>query len=100
MPEPWQASVAPERCSDDQQGRILQYLKDNGERLDAELAIEMGTHLEAIRHCLSALSAKGDVIMCHAIRYDNGKKIEGTLCRASGFSPPPSRGRKPIPRDK
>jgi hypothetical protein len=100
LSKPWEVATEHERCSIDLQGGILRYLKDNGERLDIELAVEMGTQLETIRRCLSDLSAKGDVIMCHAIRYDDGNKIEGTLCRASGFSKPPSRGRKPIPRDK
>lgn len=97
---PWEAAIELECCTDDQLRGILRYLKDNGERLDIELAVETGTQLETVRRCLSDLSAKGDVIMCHAIRYDDGKRIEGTLCRASGFSPPPSRGRKPTPRDK
>jgi hypothetical protein len=98
LSRPWEAAIEHERCNEDQQSGILRYLKDNGERLDIELAVEMGTQLETIRRCLSDLSAKGDVIMCHAIRYIDGKKIEGTLCRASGYSPPPSRGRKPNAR--
>lgn len=96
----WEAATEREYCSDDHRSEILRYLKDNGERLDIELAVEMGAQLETIRHCLSDLSARGDVIMCHAIRYTDGKETEGTLCRASGFSPPPSRGRKPNARDK
>lgn len=100
MSGPSETAIELERCSDDQRSEILQYLKDNGERLDIELAVELGAQLETIRCCLSALSARGDVIMCHAIRYKVGKKIEGTLCRASGYYPPPNRGRKPNARDK
>lgn len=97
---PREAVIERERCGDGQQDEILRYLKDNGERLDIELAVEMGFQLETIRRCLSELSAKGDVIMCHAIRYSDAQEIEGTLCRASGFTPSPSRGRKPCPRGK
>lgn len=99
-PRPWEEAIERERCSDDQQSEILRHLKDNGERLDIELAVEMGTQLETIRRCLSDLSARGDVIMCHAIRYNDGKEIEGTLCRASGYALPPSRGRRSGARDK
>lgn len=96
----WEAAIERERCSDDQQSEILQYLKNNGERLDIELAIEMGAHLETIRRCLSDLSTKGDVIMCHTIRYNDGKEIEATLCRASAYFPPQSWGRNPNTRNR
>jgi hypothetical protein len=43
------------------------------------------------------LSAKGDVIMCSTTRYTNGKPVQGMLCRASGYIPPASPGRKPKP---
>ncbi len=73
---------------------ILKFLKANGERLDAEIAAAMGVSLKNVRISLSELSAKGDVIMCRTTRYTNGKPIEGMLCRASGYVPPASPGRK------
>jgi DNA-binding IclR family transcriptional regulator len=74
---------------------ILQHLKDHGERLDADLAAEIGLSLDKVRTQLTELAAKGDVIMCRTTRYTDGKKIEGMLCRVAGFIPSASPGRKP-----
>ncbi|HSM76590.1 MAG TPA: hypothetical protein VLT57_03150 [Bryobacteraceae bacterium] len=73
---------------------ILEYLKDRGERLDAEIARDTGISLENVRLRVSALSAAGDVIVCQSIRFNNGKKSEGWLCRIAGYIPPASPGRK------
>ena len=74
---------------------ILDYLKTRGERLDAEIATDIGMSLESVRTRVKGLSARGEVIMCHSVRYDNGKKREGMLCRIAGYIPPASPGRKP-----
>jgi hypothetical protein len=74
---------------------ILNYLKNRGERLDSEIVADMGISLEKVRQGVSTLSAKGEVIMCQSIRYNNGKKVEGWLCRIAGYIPPASPGRKP-----
>ncbi len=95
MPGPSDGETEFEHCSDIRQKSILQYLKDNGERLDSEIAAEMGDSLESICQCLSELSSRGDVIMCHTTRYNDGNVIEGTLCRASGYFRMATRGRKP-----
>lgn len=73
---------------------ILKYLKDHGERLDAEIAADTGVSLKNVRLYLNELSAKGDVIMCRTTRYTDGKPVEGMLCRPSGYIPPASPGRK------
>lgn len=73
---------------------ILQYLKDHGERLDADIAAGTGISLENVRQRLTELSAKGEVIMCRTTRYNEGKKVEGMLCRVAGYIPPASPGRK------
>ena len=73
---------------------ILQYLKNNGERLDSEIAAAIGMSLANVRRGMSDLSAKGDVMMCRSIRFKDGKQIEGVLCRVSGYIPPASPGRK------
>lgn len=74
---------------------ILQYLKDHGESLDAEIAEETGISLEDVCLYLSALAAKGDVIMCRTTRFADGAQIEGMLYRVSGYVPMASPGRKP-----
>ena len=73
----------------------LQYLKKHGQRLDLEIAKEMGVPLATVRQRLTALAHTGEAIVCNTIRFENGKKIEAWQCRVSGFVPPPAPGRKP-----
>jgi DeoR/GlpR family transcriptional regulator of sugar metabolism len=74
---------------------ILQYLKDHGESLGAEIAQETGVSLETVSEYLASLAAKGDVIMCHTTRYVDDEPVEGMLYRVSGYVPMASPGRKP-----
>jgi predicted ArsR family transcriptional regulator len=73
---------------------ILQYLKKNGEQLDTEIAKAVGISLAKVRLHLSELAAKGEVMSCHSIRFEKGKKIEGIRCRLAGYIPPLTPGRK------
>lgn len=73
---------------------ILQYLKTHGERLDTEIAEAAGVSLAKVRLQLTELAAQGEVMSCHSIRFEKGKKIEGLKCRLSGFTPPAAPGRK------
>ena len=79
---------------------ILQYLKKNGERLDTEIAVATGISLANVLLHLSELAAKGEVVACHSIRFEKGKKVEGISCRLTGYIPPASPGRKPVPQLK
>ena len=74
---------------------IMQYLKKNGQRLDSEIAAAVGMPLVKVRNLLSDLSAQGEISKCSFVRFDQGKKIEGVLCRVAGYVPPKSPGRKP-----
>lgn len=74
---------------------ILQYLKEHGERLDSEIAKDIGISLAKVRASVSSLMANGEVIMCHLVRFENGKRREGTLYRVAGYIPPVGPGRKP-----
>lgn len=73
---------------------ILQYLKKNGEQLDAEIAAATGLTLADAHRRLSELAADGQVVACHSIKFDKGKKIEGISCRLTGFIPSAAPGRK------
>jgi DeoR/GlpR family transcriptional regulator of sugar metabolism len=73
---------------------ILQLLKTRGERLDSEIAEATGISLAKVRLHLTELAAKGEVMSCHSIRYEKGKKIEGIRCRVAGYIPPAAPGRK------
>jgi DNA-binding Lrp family transcriptional regulator len=74
--------------------QILEYLKDRGEQLDADIAAATGLSLANVRLRVTDLQAKGAVMVCRSIRYRDGKAIEGLLCRISGYTPPPAPGRK------
>lgn len=74
---------------------ILQFLKSNGERLDADIAKALNIPITQLRKQVSQLSSAGDVICCNVTRYIEGQKIEGVSCRLSCDLPAPARGRKP-----
>lgn len=74
---------------------ILDYLKTNGEQLDADIAAALNIPMPQLKALVEELSASGDIICCHVTRFIEGKKIEGTSCRLSCDLPAPSRGRKP-----
>jgi transcription initiation factor IIE alpha subunit len=74
---------------------IHTYLKSRGEQLDSEIAAATRIPLADVRRYLSEMAKKGDIIACHTTRFVKGKKIEGMLCRVSGYIPAPSPGRKP-----
>ena len=74
---------------------ILQYLKQHGQMLDAEIAAATGIPLTKVRLSLSALSAQGEISRCSVTRFNDGKPVEGMLCRVSGSIPPKAPGRKP-----
>ena len=76
---------------------ILDFLRKHGERLDSEIAEEMGIPLETVRQRLSGLAATGLVVTCNLIRYKDGGGVDGWLCRISGFIPSAAPGRKPKP---
>lgn len=73
---------------------ILHYLKSHGERLDTEIAAATGISLANVRLHLAELAAKGEIMACHSIRFEKGKKIEGISCRLAGYIPPAAPGRK------
>jgi len=73
---------------------ILNYLKTHGEQLDKEIAVAAGVSLNKARIYLSELAAKGEVVACHSIKFENGKRIEGMKCRLAGHPPPTTPGRK------
>jgi predicted ArsR family transcriptional regulator len=75
----------------------LQCLKKYGQRLDLEIAKEMGVPLATVRQQLADLAATGAIITCNLTRFEHGKRIEAWQCRVSGYVPPLSPGRKARP---
>ena len=67
---------------------ILNYLKMNGEQIDTVIADATGIPLAEAHLHLSELAAKGIIVACHSIRYENGNKIEGIVCRIAGYVHP------------
>ena len=76
----------------------LRCLKKYGQRLDLEIAREMGVPLATVRRRLVGLAAKREVVMCDLTRFENGKRIDAWQCRVSGYVPPPAPGRKATPK--
>lgn len=74
---------------------VLQYLKKYGQRLDSEIALATGISLQKVRASISDLSSRGEISHCSVTRYNNGKPVEGILCRVAGSIPPSTPGRKP-----
>lgn len=74
---------------------ILQFLRTNGEQLDAEIAKALHISKTQVLNHISELSAAGDVICCQVTRFFGGKKIEGVSCRLSAYVPPKATGPKP-----
>jgi len=74
---------------------VLQYLKNNGQCLDSEIAAGMGIPLKQVKQHISALAALGEITTCSVTRFTGGKKFEGTQCRPATYIPPKSPGRKP-----
>jgi DNA-binding Lrp family transcriptional regulator len=73
----------------------LQCLKKHGERLDSEIAEEMGVPLATVRERLVRLAAAGEIITCNLTRFESGNRVEALLCRVAGYVPLRAPGRKP-----
>lgn len=76
---------------------VLRCLGKYGERLDTEIAEETGMPLATVRERLAGLAATGAVVTCNLTRFEDGKPVEGWLCRVSGYIPRAAPGRKPKP---
>jgi hypothetical protein len=72
----------------------LQCLKKYGQRLDLEIAKEMGVPLSTARRRLAGLAAAGEIVTCNLTRFEGSKRIDAWQCRVSGYVPPPAPGRK------
>jgi len=74
---------------------ILEYLKNKGEQMDAEVAKALHLPQAVVQKHIAELSSSGEVISCQTTRYVGNKKIEGVSCRLAGYTPRWSPGRKP-----
>ena len=74
---------------------ILDFLRTNGEQLDAEIAKALHVPKALILTHIAELSSAGDVICCQTTRFFGGKQIEGVSCRLSAYVPPRATGPKP-----
>ena len=74
---------------------ILQYLKKHGERLDKEIAEDIGIPLATVHLHLADLKAKGLVMLCLSTKFVKGKETKAIICRIAGYIPPAKPGAKP-----
>jgi len=79
--------------------QIIQYLKKRGQCIDLEIAEATGITLSNVRESLMSLSAQGEISRCNVTQFNNGKPIDGILCRIAGTIPPKAPGRKPGTKD-
>lgn len=75
--------------------RILRFLKEHGEKLDAQIARALNMSMSEVRNQMSQLSHSHDIVCCKVTRFVEGNKIEGLSCRISCDEPSATRGRKP-----
>jgi hypothetical protein len=75
-------------------GNVMQCLKKYGQRLDSEIATEMGLPIATVRQRLNELAATREIVLCSVTRLQNGKTFQGFECRVSGYVPSPAPGRK------
>lgn len=73
---------------------IMAYLKKYGQRFDIEIAEATDMPLVKVRRCITELANRGEITKCKVTQYEGDKTFEGILCRAAGFIPPTSPGRK------
>jgi len=74
--------------------KILQYVKQQGECLDTEIARVTKIPIESVQAQLSKLAAKYQVILCDSITFVKGKEFRSTICRVAGYIPPAKPGAK------
>jgi len=55
---------------------VLECLKKHGQRLDLEIANEIGVPLATVRSNLARLVANGEVIICKLTRFEHGQRID------------------------
>ncbi len=75
--------------------QILDHIKKHGQIFDAEIATTLGLKLASVRTSISELATRGQITCCDVTRFKDGKPVKVILCRASGYIPPVSPGRKP-----
>jgi hypothetical protein len=74
---------------------ILNFLRKNGEQLDADIAKALRMPKAQVLGHISQLSAAGEVICCQVTRNVGGKLVAGVSCRPSAYVPPRATGPKP-----
>ena len=62
---------------------IIDFLRVNGEKMEAEIAKGLQMPMTLVQSQLAQLSTAGEVICCKVTRYLGGKKVEGTSYRLS-----------------
>ena len=71
---------------------ILQCLKKYGQRLDLEIAKEMGVPLATVRQRLAGLAATGEIITCNLTRFEMARRSTrgSAACRVMSRLQPPA----------
>lgn len=76
---------------------LLSCLRRHGQRVDAEIAEEVGVSVSEVRSRFAPLLESGEVVACKLMRFEKGKSADFVMYRASGYFPPRAPGRKATP---
>ena len=66
---------------------ILDYLKKHGACSDTEISAGIRISQARLYQHLTELISKGEIMTCHATRFEEGRKSEVIICRLVGHGP-------------
>ena len=67
---------------------ILDYLKKHGQKSDRQISKDTKIPLTEVWKSIGELQTLKKIYICQATIFEEGVKVEYSLCRLSGFSPP------------
>ena len=66
---------------------ILDYLKKHGQKSDRLISEDTGIPIDEVRKLISELEASKKIYVCQTTIFEDGVRIDYSLCRLSGFTP-------------
>lgn len=69
---------------------ILEYLKKHGQRSDKQISNDAGISMPEVIKAIAELEASKKIYVCQATMFEDGVRVDYSLCRLSGFVPPGS----------
>jgi len=76
------------------QEQILMCLEGQKECFDYDMTETLGQPRATVSAALSKLVSRGEVVMCHSIRFENDRPIGGVRCRLASHLPTVAPGQR------